>query len=59
MCVDGKEAENDMVAEFQELRSSSPMKREWDSGPTDVQVDGVMDVVQTTQSQGYELRLIF
>jgi len=47
----------EMVAEFQELRSHSPMKREWDSGPTDIQVDG--EVTQATQSEGYELRLLF
>jgi hypothetical protein len=49
----------DMVAEFQPVRQSSPMKREWDSGPTDIQVDGDIDVIQTVQSEGYELRLLF
>ena len=49
----------DMTAEFQEIRSHSPMKREWDSGPTDIQVDGDLDVIHTVQSEGYELRLLF
>jgi hypothetical protein len=49
----------DMIAEFQTIRSSSPMKREWDSRPTDVQVDGEVDSIQTSHSEGYELRLIF
>jgi hypothetical protein len=49
----------DMIAELQDIRPHSPMKREWDSGPTDIQVDGDLDVIQTTQSEGYELRLIF
>jgi hypothetical protein len=49
----------DLIAEFQAVRSSSPMKREWDSGPTDVQVDGEIDTIQTKQSEGYELRLIY
>jgi len=49
----------DMVAELQDIRPHTPMKREWDSGPTDIQVDGDVDVIQTTRSEGYELRLIF
>jgi len=47
----------DMIAEFQEIKPQSPMKREWDSGPTDVQVDGDIDVSQNVQTEGYELRL--
>merc|ERR1712230_114832 len=49
----------DMVAEFLEMRPHSPMKREWDSGPTDVQVDGDIDVATTVQSDGFELRLLY
>jgi hypothetical protein len=49
----------DMVAEFSELKSQSPMKREWDSGPTDVQVDGDLDVTRNVQTEGYELRLLY
>lgn len=49
----------DMIAEFREIRPQSPMKREWDSGPTDIQVDGDIDVIQSVQSEGYELRLLF
>jgi len=49
----------DMIAEFKDIRPESPVKREWDSGPTDIQVDGDLDVIHTVQSEGYELRLIF
>jgi hypothetical protein len=49
----------DMIAEFQEIRPHSPMKREWDSGPTDIQVDGDLDVIHNVHSEGYELRLHF
>ncbi|KAF2399897.1 hypothetical protein EJ06DRAFT_538154 [Trichodelitschia bisporula] len=49
----------DMVAEFQEFRSHSPMKREWDTNPDNVQADGDMDLVNTVQSEGYELRLLY
>jgi hypothetical protein len=49
----------DMVAEFTEIKPSSPMRREWDSGPTDVQVDGDAEVTDTLQSEGYELRLLY
>jgi hypothetical protein len=49
----------DMVAEFNEIHPSSPMRREWDSGPSDIQVDGDIDVATTVQSEGYELRLLF
>lgn len=49
----------DMVAEFNEMRPHSPMKREWDAGPTDIQVDGDIDVATTLQSEGYELRLLY
>jgi len=49
----------DMIGEFHAIRPHSPMKREWDSGPTDIQVDGDLDIIHTTQSQGYELRLLY
>ena len=49
----------DMIAEFQVAQSPSPMKREWDSGPTDIQVDGDADVIENVQSEGYDLRLHF
>jgi hypothetical protein len=49
----------DMVAEFTEIRPNSPMRREWDSAPADIQVDGDIDVATTVQSEGYELRLLF
>jgi len=47
----------DMVAEFQEIRPDEPMHREWDSGPTDIQVDG--EVTHSMQVDGYELRLLY
>jgi hypothetical protein len=46
----------DMVIHFQEIESSVPFKKEWDSGAADVQVDGDMPI-ETLQSTGYELRL--
>jgi len=49
----------DMVAEFTEMRPKSPMRREWDSVPTEIQVDGDIDVANTMQSEGYELRLLY
>jgi hypothetical protein len=49
----------DIVAEFVEMHSQEPMKREWETGPTEIQVDGDLDVVQTTQSHGYELKLLY
>jgi hypothetical protein len=49
----------DMIVEFQELHSSTPMKHEWDSGSVDIQVDGDVDVMNTTHREGYELRLHF
>jgi hypothetical protein len=49
----------DMIADFIEMRPQEPMKREWDAGPTDIRVDGDIDVVSTVQSNGYELRLLF
>jgi hypothetical protein len=49
----------DMIANFVEIRPQEPMKREWDTGPTDIQVDGDIDVVSTIRSDGYELRLLF
>ncbi|KKY14646.1 putative cp2 transcription factor [Diplodia seriata] len=49
----------DMTAEFQEIHADSPMKREWDSGATDVQVDGEVGAIETTTTSGYELRLLF
>jgi hypothetical protein len=49
----------DMIAEFHESKPQSPLKREWDSGPTDMQVDGDLSVVVNVVSEGYELRLLF
>jgi outer membrane protein OmpA-like peptidoglycan-associated protein len=49
----------DMITEFQEIHSQTPMKHEWDPSSTDIQVDGDVDVLNTTQRDGYELRLHF
>ena len=49
----------DLVAEFNEMRPHSPMKREWDAGPTDIQVDGDIGVIENVNSTGFELRLLF
>jgi hypothetical protein len=49
----------DMIVEFHKSKPHSPAKREWDAGPTDIQVDGDLDVVENVQSEGFELRLLF
>lgn len=49
----------DMIADFIEMRLQESLKREWDVGPTDIQVDGDTDVMSTARSDGYELRLLF
>lgn len=49
----------DMIAEIRDLHPQEPMKREWDAGPTDVQVDGDLGLIDSTTSEGYELRLHF
>ena len=53
--------QQDMTAEFHEIGTppAQPMKREWDAGPTDIQVDGDISVVEAVHSTGYELRLLF
>lgn len=49
----------DMIAEFHGVRSPSPVKREWDAGPTDIQVDGDVAAIRNVSSEGYELKLLF
>ena len=51
----------DMTAEFSELQSSGHKKlsREWDAGPTDIQVDGDLASTTNIPSLGYELKLLF
>jgi hypothetical protein len=49
----------DMVAEFHETKPQSPMKREWDAGPTDIQVDGDVGTIENVVTMGYELKLFF
>ncbi|CBX98070.1 similar to CP2 transcription factor family protein [Plenodomus lingam JN3] len=53
--------QQDMTAEFHEIGTppTQSMKREWDAGPTDVQVDGEINVIENIHSSGYELRLLF
>jgi hypothetical protein len=53
--------QQDMTAEFHEIGTPPvhPLKREWDAGPTDIQVDGDINVVENINSSGYELRLLF
>lgn len=52
--------QQDMTAEFHEVvPEQQPVKREWDSGPTDIQVDGDAGIVENVNSTGYELRLLF
>ncbi|KAK4997700.1 hypothetical protein LTR66_002930 [Elasticomyces elasticus] len=51
----------DMTAEFSELRPHTPAlsQREWDSGPTDYQVDGDTGAIENVTTSGYELKLLF
>lgn len=52
--------QQDMTAEFHEIiPPQPPLKREWDAGPTDIQVDGDMPVIENVHSTGYELRLLY
>jgi hypothetical protein len=53
--------QQDMAAEFHEIGTPPVhgMKREWDAGPTDIQVDGDISVAENVHSSGYELRLLF
>jgi len=52
--------QQDMTAEFHEITPPhQPVKREWDAGPTDIQVDGDISVVENVNSTGYELRLLY
>ncbi|KAJ4300692.1 hypothetical protein N0V90_002780 [Kalmusia sp. IMI 367209] len=52
--------QQDMAAEFQEIiPPPQPMKREWDAGPTDIQVDGDIGIIENVNSTGYELRLLY
>jgi hypothetical protein len=52
--------QQDMTAEFQEtIPPQQSMKREWDAGPTDIQVDGDISVIENVHSTGYELRLLY
>ena len=49
----------DMTAEFAEIKSQAPVKREWDAGSTDAQIDGDFGPMENSKSSGYELKLLF
>ena len=49
----------DMIAEFHHIHTPSPRKREWDAGPTDIQVDGDIGVIENVNTEGFELKLIY
>ncbi|GAB7356340.1 hypothetical protein MBLNU459_g7131t1 [Dothideomycetes sp. NU459] len=51
----------DMTAEFAEVQSQTPQKpsREWDSGSTDIQVDGDLSTTTNIPTSGYELKLLY
>ncbi|KAF1956772.1 CP2 transcription factor family protein-like protein, partial [Byssothecium circinans] len=52
--------QQDMTAEFHEIVApQQPLKREWDAGPTDIQVDGDIGIIENVNSTGYELRLLY
>lgn len=53
--------QQDMTAEFHEIDTPPvrSLKREWNAAPTDIQVDGDINVVENVHSTGYELRLLF
>jgi hypothetical protein len=51
--------QQDMAAEFHEVTPQQPVKREWDAGPTDIQVDGDIGIIENVNSTGYELRLLY
>lgn len=58
--VQGIPEQQDMTAEFHEITPPpKAMKREWDAGPTDIQVDGDIGVTENVNSTGYELRLLY
>lgn len=48
----------DMLVEIYEIKTESlPLKREWDSGPNDTQVDGDIIPSSNVSSSGLELKL--
>jgi hypothetical protein len=59
--ITGIPEQQDMTAEFHEIGTppAHHLKREWDAGPTDIQVDGDISVTENVHSTGYELRLLF
>ncbi len=49
----------DMIIEITESKPDRPVKREWDSGSTDNQVDGESGHLDHAGNRGFELKLIF
>ncbi|KAI9816511.1 MAG: hypothetical protein M1827_001643 [Pycnora praestabilis] len=49
----------DIKVEITEIKPYTPIKREWDSGPTDAQVDNDLGVSQHASTRGFELKLFF
>lgn len=51
----------DMTAEFVQVQSQTSHRnsREWNSGSTDIQVDGDLSNTANVPTTGYELKLLF
>ncbi|TKA79580.1 hypothetical protein B0A49_08192 [Cryomyces minteri] len=47
----------DLIAEFTETKLHTPIRREWNSGLTDVQADGGVGAIENVSSVGYGLKL--
>jgi len=48
----------DMIVEFSDLKYEHPVKNEFFSDPTDVQVDGI-GVIEDATASGIEMKLIY
>ncbi|KAI9723670.1 MAG: hypothetical protein M1812_000970 [Candelaria pacifica] len=49
----------DMIIEITEMKSDKPVKREWNAGSTDDQLDGDLGQVDCASHRGYELKILF
>lgn len=49
----------DMIAEFQEIKASTPIYREWDPLPKGIQGVDELEVTNTIGDERYELKLRF
>lgn len=61
-CISEMAEGQDMTAEFSEIAASSSSvkpSRQWDSGATDIQVDGDLSSIEHKPSTGYELKLLY